>query len=421
MSLPERPPTAILGSPARPPAAADPDTIATVTRILAEVQQEGEPALRRHAERLDGLPPGAPLRLDRDDLARAAASVPPAVRALLERTRDRIQAFAQAQRAAFGACTVAVPGGRGGHGLAPVATAGCYAPGGRFPLPSSLLMTAVTARTAGVPMVLAASPRPAPVTLAAAHLAGVDALLPLGGAQAIGALAYGVGVPACDVLCGPGNRFVAEAKRQVAGRCGIDLPAGPSELVVVADESAPAESIAADLLAQAEHDPDARPFLLAIGRHVLRAVQAALRGQLPELATAAVARQALANGAAVCCADLGEAVALADHLAPEHLQLCLRDAEAAADRFAHYGALFVGHHSGEVLGDYGIGPNHVLPTAGAARFTGGLSVLHFLRVRTWLLAEPGPDLDAVLADAEALARLEGLHGHARAARLRRRG
>lgn len=400
----------------------DAPTLAAARAILDDVRDRGEPALRAHAERLGDLAMGAPLVLSRDDLAAAARDLPAAALALLERTAARIRTFAEAQRAAFANLDIAVPAGRAGHTLAPVDRAGCYAPGGRYPLPSSVLMTAVTARAAGVEQVWVASPRPAIVTLAAAWVAGADAVLAVGGAHAVGALAYGAGpVPRVDVIVGPGNRWVTAAKQLVAGQVGIDMLAGPSELVVLADASADPDRIAADLLGQAEHDPDARPILVTWDPALPARVDAALAAQLATLPTAPVAREAVANGFAVVCADAEEALAVCDRLAPEHLEVLTADASAHAARLRHYGGLFVGAASAEVFGDYGVGPNHVLPTGTAARFSGGLNVLHFCRVRTWLHLEAGdPALAAVVDDAAALARLEGLEGHARSAEDRRR-
>ena len=303
--------------------------------------------------------------------------------------------------------------------VAPVERAGCYAPGSVASLPSSLLMSAVTARAAGVPQVVAASPRPTDIVLAAAHVARCDLLLACGGAQAIGALAFGSRDRApCDVVVGPGNRFVTAAKQQVQGQVGVDLPAGPSELCVVADATADAQDVAADLLAQAEHDVLARPWLITTAPELAQRVDAALRGQLAALPSAEVAAAALRNGGSVCCASDDEVVTVVDRLAPEHLQLCLADPEGARRRLRHHGAAFLGERSAEVFGDYGVGPNHVLPTGGAARYSGGLSVFDFLRIRTWLrLDRP----ERVADDVEALARQERLTAHARAAAARVRG
>jgi phosphoribosyl-ATP pyrophosphohydrolase/phosphoribosyl-AMP cyclohydrolase/histidinol dehydrogenase len=399
-------------------AAVDADTLTAASVIVEDVRARGEVALRAHATRLGDLPEGAPLVLNRDALKRAFDAQPAEVQALLERTAARVRAFAVAQRAALSAVDVEVPGGRAGHDIRAVDRAACYAPGGRFPLPSSVLMTAVTARVAGVAHVIVASPRPAPVTLAAAHVADADALLCVGGAHAIAALAFGAGpVPACDVIVGPGNRWVTAAKQLVSGQVGIDMLAGPSELVVLADDSADPETVAADLLAQAEHDPDALPILVTTSDPLIDQVNEALRAQLAVLPTAETATAAVSEGFAVLCATLDEAVDVCDALAPEHLEVMTQDAEALQLRLRHYGGLFVGHGAAEVLGDYGAGPNHVLPTGGTARQTGGLSVFTFLRVRTWLRMHAPAEL---ARDAAALARLEGLEGHARSAERRLR-
>jgi phosphoribosyl-ATP pyrophosphohydrolase/phosphoribosyl-AMP cyclohydrolase/histidinol dehydrogenase len=281
-------------------------------------------------------------------------------------------------------------------------------------------MTVIPARVAGVRDVVVASPRPSALMLAAAAVADADQLLAVGGAQAIAALAYGAGAIApCDVVVGPGNRFVTAAKQCVAADVAIDFLAGPSELLVVADDSADARVVAADLLAQAEHDEEAQPLLLARHESIVAAVERELERQLPTLATAATARAALeSHGGAILAKDADEALRIVDAIAPEHLELHVRDADDFGARVRHFGALFVGARSAEVLGDYGAGPNHVLPTGGSARFRGGLSVLDFLRARTWLRMDESGDNDELARDAVALARLEGLEGHARAAELR---
>lgn len=396
--------------------AVDTETLSIASSIVEDVRARGEIALREHATSLGDLPDGASLIVERAYLNAALDTLPRGDRELLERTADRIRAFAQAQRAALTDTEIPVPGGAAGHTIAPVERAGCYAPGGRFPLPSSVLMTALTARVAGVSEVWVASPRPTQVTLAAAAIAGADALLAVGGAQAIAALAYGAGpVPPVDVIVGPGNRFVTAAKQLVSGRVRIDMLAGPSELVVLCDASADPETVAADLLAQAEHDPDALPIVVCTDAAVLDAVDAAIARQLATLPTAATASLAIQGGYSVLCDDLDAAIAVCDRLAPEHLELSLKDAATLAPRFKHYGGLFIGEGSAEVLGDYGAGPNHVLPTGSTARFTGGLSVFDFLRIRTWLRIDDPTAVRPLAQDAAQLARLEGLEAHARAA------
>ncbi len=392
----------------------DRETLDQARHIVEDVRERGGPALRDWAARLDGVGADQPLFLDREALGRSRFQVDDADCSLLERVCDRITSFAQAQREALTDVRVPVPGGHAGHHVVPVERAGCYAPGGRYPLPSSVLMTVATARAAGVGQVVVASPRPTPVTKMAAYVAGADGLLAVGGAQAVAALAFGVEVPPADVICGPGNRWVTAAKQLVSGRVGIDLLAGPSELLVIADDDADPEVVAADLIAQAEHDVDAVPWLVTPSAALADAVDEALARRLADLPTAETARTSLAsNGGSVLVADLDEAVAVADQLAPEHLELLGERARGLAERLAHYGGLFVGTGSAEVFGDYGVGPNHTLPTGRTARYTGGLSVFTFLRVRTFLdLEEPAAE---TIADSVRLARLEGLEGHARSA------
>lgn len=397
--------------------AVDAPTLERAAAIVADVRASGKIALRAHAERLGDVAPGASMIRGADEMRQALASLPDDQQALLHRLAERVRTFAEAQRRCLTDLTTAVPGGRAGHIVTPLQSAGCYAPGGRFPLPSSVIMTAVTARAAGVETVWVASPRPAPITLAAAAVAGADGFLAVGGAHAVAALAYGAEpVPACDAVVGPGNRWVTAAKQCVAGEVVIDMLAGPSELVVLADATADPRVVAADLLAQAEHDPDALPVLVTTDARLADAVDDALRNQLETLPTADTARPAVANGFTVVVSTVDDAIAVCDRLAPEHLEVMTADAAAVARRLRWYGGLFIGAGAAEVYGDYGAGPNHVLPTGGTARLSGGLSVLTFLRARTWL------DLDdptALAADAAALARLEGLEGHARSAEARR--
>ncbi|KAL1525814.1 hypothetical protein AB1Y20_020653 [Prymnesium parvum] len=387
--------------------------------IVEAVRAEGEPALRRYAEQFGELAPAAPLLLPRSALLAAYERVSPDVRGCLERTAARIRAFAEAQVGSLSEVTVAIPGGQAGHTVSPVEAAGCYAPGGRYPLPSTVLMTAVTARVAGVRRVVVASPRPADVTLAAAYVAGADALLPAGGAHAIAALAYGAGPLApCDAVVGPGNAFVTAAKALVAGSVAIDMLAGPSEVLVVADGTADAAIVAADLLAQAEHDPSAIPSLICLSESFADAVDAELREQLAVLPTREIAEAALKNGYTVVVETIDEAADIADRLAVEHLEIHVANAMELKARLKHYGGLFVGQGAAEVLGDYGAGPNHTLPTGGTARSTGGLCALTFLRVRTWMRIDSLADAEQLTRDAAMLGDLEGLCGHAAAARKR---
>lgn len=394
----------------------DAEAMTAVVPIVEDVRVRGRAAVLEHAERLGDLEAGQPLFVDRDGLERARAGLAIETRDVLERTAARIRQFARAQLGTISKLTTEVPGGTAGHDVVPIADVGCYAPGGLYPLVSSVLMTAIPARVAGVDRVVLATPRPAPAMLAAAAIAGVDLVLTVGGAQAVAALAYGFeGLFPVAKICGPGNAYVTAAKKLVFGDVGVDMLAGPSELVVLATDPDDAPTIAADLLGQAEHDPSARAILVTPSTRVVEATLAELTGQLADLPTAATARESLlANGLAVLVGDLDEGVRVCNRIAPEHLEVFAPRAECAGLR--DYGALFLGTRSAEVFGDYGIGPNHVLPTGGNARFQAGLSVFDFLRFPSWLAMT---SVDEVIDDVESLARLEGLEAHARAARRRR--
>ncbi|MEM1072265.1 MAG: histidinol dehydrogenase [Planctomycetota bacterium] len=398
-----------------------PEIAGAARTILDDVLEHGAQSARRWAHELGDITAiDAPIWIDADSLRGAIKQLDRDAREALEHADARIASFARAQRASIRAFEHPVPGGTAAQELAPVVTAGCYAPGGRFPLPSSVLMTARTAREAGVERVVVASPNPSPATLAAAGISGADGLLAIGGAQAIALMVRGLedAFPPCDAVAGPGNAYVTAAKQLVSGRVRIDMLAGPSELVVVADNSADPETVAADLLAQAEHDPQARPILVALDRDLPERVNAALDRQLATLHTAKIARQACANGFVCFVPDLEQAINITDRLAPEHLELHLDDANAFASRVHHYGAVFVGSDTAEVLGDYGVGPNHTLPTGGTARSVGGLSVFDFLRIRTSITITDPREAEPAYRDAATIARLEGLEAHARSAEIR---
>ena len=422
----------------------DPQALLQAKSILLELRSTGPVAassLLRVAQRLGDLPAEATSCFKTPAECQAAFdALPDAHRSALIRVHDRIQRFAQHQRRSVQDMTVDIPGGQAGHTVAPVSAAGCYAPGGRYPLPSSVLMTAVTARAAGCRTVVLASPKPAQITLAAAHLAQVDFFLCVGGAQAVAAMAYGVMddtpdhgteessnqpaallVPRCDCICGPGNKWVTAAKSIVNGHCGIDMLAGPSEVLVICDETCRADIVAADLIAQAEHDVVARAILLCTDADTIDAIDQQVAVQIEALPepNRSTAREALTQSFAVHCDSLDQCVRISDDIAPEHLEIQCRNAEAVGQTCQNYGGLFLGQHAAEVLGDYGAGPNHTLPTGGTGRYTGGLSVFNFLRIRTWMKVDDPTQSQGMVEDSIVLARLEGLEGHARAAEHRR--
>ena len=288
-------------------------------------------------------------------------------------------------------------------------------------------MTAVTARAAGCETVVLASPRPAQITMAAAHISNVDLFLCVGGAQAITTMAYGmdagdgVTVPKCDVICGPGNQWVTAAKSLVNGKCGIDMLAGPSEVLVICDETANAKVVAADLIAQAEHDVVARAILLSTDTNMIETVDEQVHEQIEALPepNRSTALEALKQSFAVKCDSIEQCIAISDDIAPEHLEIQTKDSQGVSTKCANYGGLFVGEHAAEVLGDYGAGPNHTLPTGGTGRYTGGLSVFNFLRIRTWMRVDNAKESQGMVNDSVVMARLEGLEGHARAAEARK--
>lgn len=394
----------------------DAEALSVATAIVEDVRSGGAAAVRKYAERFGDLAPGADMVLDRSQLEAAWLGLPGDQRQLLQRVATRIEDFARAQAQCLLPLDLPIEGGVAGHRWLPVGAVGAYAPGGRYPLPSSVLMSAIPARVAGVESVWVASPRPTEVTLGAAFLAGADGLLACGGAQAIGALAFGTHGPAADMIVGPGNRYVTAAKKHLVGEVGIDALAGPSELVVIAGKDAKPDLIASDLIAQAEHDVAATVVLLAICPKTIAAVEQALADQLEDLPTAAVARVSLKrSGLAVLADSLEHAIKISNRLAPEHLELCGEDAVKCSDAATNYGGLFLGTASAEVFGDYGAGPNHVLPTGGSSRFQAGLSVVTFLRPLTYLDIQ---DPRALARDSARLARLEGLEGHARSAEQR---
>ena len=401
----------------RPPV--DPDAYRDAVKLVEDVKAGGTQALRDIGEKLGDIQSGARLIYRRAELEEALNTLADADQALLKRVAGRIEAFAEAQKASLSLMTVDIPGGQAGQRVDPVERAACYAPGGRFPLPSTVLMTAVTARVAGVSEVWVLSPKPTQVTLAAAAVAGADALLAVGGAHAIGAVTFGTDdIPACDVIVGPGNKWVTAAKQYVSGWVGIDMLAGPSELLVFADDSASPSTVAKDLLGQAEHDDDAYPILVSTSQTLIDAVNVALEEELKTLETAPTARNALKNGFAVLVDSRQQGVEVCNQLAPEHLEIMVSNPREVADQCDHFGGIFIGEGAAEVFGDYGVGPNHVLPTGRGARFVGGLSVFNFLKVRTWL-SSPSQFDSQIIEDTVRLAELEGLVAHARSAAARR--
>ena len=382
-----------------------------VRTIVDRVRSDGDPALLRFARMFDSVK--APLEVTAEEMREQASRVAPDVRRAIRQAARHIALVAFRQIPRHWDLQVA-PGVSIEQRVEPIASVGCYVPGGRFPLPSSLLMTAVPARVAGVPEIIAVCPRPEPVVMAAALEAGVSRLFRVGGAHAVAALAYGTAtIPRVDKIVGPGNRYVAAAKSMVAGDCAIDFYAGPTEIVIVA-ATGQASWIAADLVAQGEHDPDARAIMITWSRpfaeRVARFVAAQAAGR-------AIVKQSLAaHGAIVLVGSADEAMKLANRIAPEHLVV---DRESLTRRPLTAGAVFIGPYTAQAAGDYATGSNHVLPTAGAARFRGGLSAADFMRVMS-VQRVTKAGLARLRPIIVPLARAEGLTAHAESIEVRLR-
>ncbi len=406
--------------------AQDPAVDAAVAAILDDVKQRGDAALLDYTKRFDRVAVAAAnqLEIPRDELQRALNGLPATQRAALETAAARVRGYHERQLAQSWSYTDE-DGTRLGQQVTPLARVGIYVPGGKAAYPSSVLMNALPAKVAGVDEIIMVVPTPGgernALVLAAAALAGVDRVFTVGGAQAVAALAYGTAtIPAVDKIVGPGNAYVAAAKRRVFGMVGIDMVAGPSEILIIADGRTDPDWIAMDLFSQAEHDELAQAILLAPDAAYLDRVAASIERQLADMPRQAVIRASLENrGAMILVRDLDEACAIANRIAPEHLELSVADAEAWLPKIRNAGAIFLGSYTSEALGDYCAGPNHVLPTSRTARFSSPLGVYDFQK-RSSVIGVSAAGAKRLGATASELARGEGLTAHARSAEYRMR-
>ncbi len=405
-------------------AAADEGIERTVAGILADVKSRGDAAVVEYTNRFDRLATTsmADLELSKDDLLQALQSLPAERRLALEAAAGRIRAYHDHQ-CQTGWSYTEPDGTMLGQMITPLDRVGLYVPGGKAAYPSSVLMNAIPAKVAGVKELIMVVPTPDgernPLVLAAASLAGVDRVFTIGGAQAVGALAYGTeSVPQVDKIVGPGNAYVATAKRRVFGIVGIDMVAGPSEILVVTDGTANPDWVAMDLFSQAEHDELAQSILISTSAAFIDQVQASIENLLPTMPRQEVIRTSLTHrGAFVLVRDMEEAVAIANRVAPEHLELALDNPEPWVEKIHHAGAIFIGHYTSESLGDYCAGPNHVLPTSGSARFSSPLGVYDFQK-RTSLIKVSKTGAQTLGRLASTLAHGEGLPAHAKSAEFR---
>jgi len=405
-------------------AAQDPEVDTAVAAILADVKQRGDAALLEYTKRFDRVDVAAASQLEipREELQRALNGLPAPQRAALEAAAARVRAYHERQRAQSWSYTDE-DGTRLGQQVTALERVGIYVPGGKAAYPSSVLMNALPAKVAGVDEIIMVVPTPGgernALVLAAAALAGVDRVFTVGGAQAVAALAYGTAtIPAVDKIVGPGNAYVAAAKRRVFGMVGIDMVAGPSEILIIADGKTDPDWIAMDLFSQAEHDELAQAILLAPDAGYLDRVAASIERQLAEMPRQAVIRASLENrGAMILVRDLDEACEISNRIAPEHLELSVADAESWLPKIRNAGAIFLGSYTSESLGDYCAGPNHVLPTSRTARFSSPLGVYDFQK-RSSVIGVSAAGAKRLGAIASELAHGEGLTAHARAAEYR---
>lgn len=389
-----------------------------VKEILAEVKTRGDDAVRYYTEKFDGVRLES-FEVSKREIKEAYKKIDTATLAALKKAASNIASFAKRQYSQFKEFETKRDGIVVGQKIVPIERVGCYVPGGRYPLPSSALMSIIPAKVAGVEEIIVCSPKIQPATIVAADIAGADRIFNIGGVQAIGAMAYGTkSVPRVDKIVGPGNKYVATAKKEVYGIVGIDFIAGPSEVIVIADESADPRFVAADLLAQAEHDPNARADLITMSRKFAEEVNEEVEAQLTRLSTGDVAAASLNKSSIVIVKNLDEAISIANRRAPEHLELQARNSKGFVRNLRNYGSLFIGPYSAEVFGDYCTGTNHTLPTNGAARYTGGLSVKDFLKILTYQEIDK-KGADKLAGIASKLAEVEGLEGHRKAAEMRK--
>ena len=402
----------------------DPELLKTVDQIIADVRQHGDAHVLKLTQKFDRHPAHqfSDLELTQGQLKAAFEGLTTEVREALEMAANRVREFHQAQKQ-DGWTYVDALGNTLGQKVTPLDRVGIYVPGGLASYPSSVLMNAIPAHVAGVPEIIMVVPAPNgdlnPLVLAAAHLAGVSRVFTIGGAQAVAALAYGTEtIPSVDKITGPGNRFVAAAKRAVFGQVGIDMIAGPSEILVYAEGDNNAEWLAMDLLSQAEHDTVAQAVFITPDEQLLNDVAQWIEKHLEALPKADIARTSIENrGALVLVKDRAEGADLINQVAPEHLMLCLDDAEAMSEDIRHAGAIFMGRFTPEAIGDYCAGPNHVLPTSGTARFSSPLGVYDFQK-RSSLIMCSQQGVKTLARTADILAQQENLDAHARSARYR---
>jgi len=392
-------------------------SISSVSEIISNVREKGDIAVREYAKKFGDGNISA-FKLTDSEIQDAIQKVDSKTIETIKFAIKNVKEFAKAQLSSLKELEVNINGNTLGHKIIPLDSVGCYIPGGNYPLPSSAIMTVVPAKVAGVKRVIAMSPKIQPVTIAAAHLAGADEIYKIGGVQAVAAMAYGTeSIKKVNKIVGPGNKFVTSAKKEVFGECGIDFLAGPSEVLIIADESANPDFVAADMLAQCEHDKDARAFLICFSKEFANRVDEKAKEYLETLPTKEIAQISYGKSFAVIVNSIEEAIELSNKKAPEHLELCINEAKNLADKFTNYGSLFIGNYSAEVFGDYVSGTNHTLPTNQVAKYSGGLSVFDYIKIQTYQIIKDTA-IKQTAQNASLLAEKEGLFAHKLAADVR---
>lgn len=393
------------------------ENITSVSEIIADVRENGDSALIKYSKQFGDGDLDA-FELSEKEIIDSLKSIDMDTLEALNFAIKNVRDFAQKQLSCLKNLDTTIGKTQIGHRLIPVENVGCYIPGGNYPLMSSAIMTIVPAKVAGVKKIVAISPKIHPYVIAACKLSGADRIFRIGGVQGIAALAYSTeSVPKVDKIVGPGNKYVTAAKKQVFGECGIDFLAGPSEVLIIADDSANPEFVAADMLAQCEHDIDARAYLICFSKQFAQKVDKKAKEFLKTLKTKEIAEISYQKSTAVVVTSLKEAIELSNKKAPEHLEICFKDAKNYMDEFTNYGSLFIGNYSAEVFGDYVSGTNHTLPTNQVSRYNAGLSVFDFVKVQTYqvIAKENAPQ---IALNASILADKEGLYAHKLAADLR---
>ena len=393
------------------------ENISSVTEIISSVRENGDCAIREYTANFgDGNI--SSFRLTENEIKEAIKKVDKNTINTIKFSINNVKEFAQAQYNSIKELEININGNILGHKIIPIDSVGCYIPGGNYPLPSSAIMTIIPAKVAGVKRIIAMSPKIQPVTIAAAYYAGADEIYKIGGVQAVTAMAYGTEtIEKVNKIVGPGNKYVTSAKKQVFGQCGIDFLAGPSEVLIIADDSANPDFIAADMLAQCEHDKDARAFLICFSKEFADKVNQKANEYLKSLPTKNIAEISYSKSYAVIVNSIEEAVELSNKKAPEHLELCIDNAENEINKFTNYGSMFIGNYSAEVFGDYVSGTNHTLPTNQVAKYSGGLSVFDYIKIQTYQIIKKS-SLNETAKNASILAKEEGLFAHKLAADIR---